>query len=56
MNEEYITAERYKRLVDYVNELVRSYNALEQRVAVLEKQPAENGNDQQPEIPIEKEQ
>jgi hypothetical protein len=53
MNEEYITVERYKRLVDFVNELVRNYNELERRVAALEKQPIECGNDLQPEIPFE---
>ena len=53
MNDEYITTERYKRLVDFVNELVRNYNNLEQRVVALEKQPAENGSDPQPEIPSE---
>lgn len=55
MNEEYITVERYKRLADFVNELVRNYNGLEQRVSALEKQATEHGNDLQPEIPFETE-
>lgn len=41
MNQEYVTAERYKKLVDFVNELVQNYNKLEQRIAALEKQPRE---------------
>jgi hypothetical protein len=53
MNEEYITVERYKKLVDFVNELVRNFNKLEQRVTALEEQPSEFGKDLQPEIPFE---
>lgn len=53
MKEDYITVERYKRLVDFVNELVRNYNGLEQRVSALEGQPTDHGNDLQPEIPFE---
>ena len=47
------TGEQFRKLIEYVNELVRDHNALEQRVAALEKQPAEYGNDLQPEIPSE---
>jgi uncharacterized protein YutE (UPF0331/DUF86 family) len=36
MTQEYVTVERYKKLVDFVNELVQNYNKLEQRIAALE--------------------
>lgn len=49
------TEERFRKLVEYVNELVCNYNALEQRVGTLEKQPIEYGKDLQPEIPFETE-
>ncbi len=49
------TGEQFRKLVEYVNELVRDHNALEQRVVALEKQPAEHGDDLQPEVPLETE-
>jgi hypothetical protein len=44
MNKEYVTVERYKKLVDFVNELVQNYNNLERRITALEKQTHEVGN------------
>ena len=44
MNQEYVTVERYKKLVDFVNELVQNYNNLERRITTLEKQTHEVGN------------
>jgi len=38
MNQEYVTVERYKKLVGFVNELVQNYNNMEQRITALEKQ------------------
>ena len=41
MNQEYVTVERYKKLVDFVNELVQNYNNLERRTTALETQTHE---------------
>lgn len=43
MNQEYVTAERYKKLVSFVNELVQNYNSLEQRITALEGQAHDVG-------------
>jgi hypothetical protein len=53
MNQEHVTVERYKRLVDFVNELVLNHNKLEQRVAALETQRTECRNDLQAAVPLE---
>jgi hypothetical protein len=44
MSQEYVTVERYKKLVDFVNELVQNYNNLERRITALEKQTHEVGD------------
>ena len=43
MSQEYVTVERYKKLVEFVNELVQNYNNLERRITALEKQTHEVG-------------
>jgi uncharacterized protein YjcR len=56
MNQEYVTVERYKKLVDFVNELVQNYNNLERRITALEKQTHEAGeSDLQKDIAFEAE-
>lgn len=38
MTQEYVTVDRYKKLVDFVNGIVQNCNKLEQRIAALENQ------------------